>query len=179
VRDAIIELTEKLSELGMSQEEIFELLERFLFQETSKYLKTYEEAAAVQRKMNTKIEHVALYVNDLETARNFFIKYLEGESNDGYHNPKTGFRSYFISFNDGSRLEIMNKPDMVDDPKDLNRTGYVHIAFSAGSKERVDELTQILRDDGYEVLSGPRTTGDGYYESCIVAIEGNQIEITV
>ena len=126
-----------------------------------------------------RIEHIAMYVNDLEQAREFFIKYLDGKSNDGYHNVKTGFRSYFISFDDGARLEIMNKPDLDDKEKSLNRTGLIHIAFSVGSKERVDELTRLLRDDGYSVVSGPRTTGDGYYESCIVAIEGNQIEITI
>ena len=126
----------------------------------------------------SKIEHIAMYVNDLEAAREFFIKYLGGTSNDGYHNVKTDFRSYFISFSDGARLEIMNKPNMADDNKDLNRTGYAHIAFSLGSKEKVDELTAVLKNDGYQVVSGPRTTGDGYYESCIVVIEGNQIEIT-
>ncbi len=126
-----------------------------------------------------KIEHIAMYVNDMECARDFFIKYLSGKSDDGYQNTKTGFRSYFISFDDGARLEIMNKPNMVDADKNLNRTGLIHIAFSAGSRERVDELTQRLKTDGYEVVSGPRTTGDGYYESCVIAIEGNQIEITV
>lgn len=125
-----------------------------------------------------KIEHIALYVNDLEKARDFFVKYLDGTSNNGYHNPKTDFRSYFISFEDSARLELMNKPDMADDEKKLNRTGYAHIAFSVGSKEKVDSLTARLKSDGYEVVSGPRTTGDGYYESCIVAIEGNQIEVT-
>ena len=124
------------------------------------------------------IEHIALYVNDLEAARDFFITYLGGKSNDGYHNPKTDFRSYFITFDDGARLELMTKPGMMDQEKPLNRTGFVHVAFSVGSKERVDELTEELRTAGYEVVSGPRTTGDGYYESCIVAIEGNQIEIT-
>ena len=126
-----------------------------------------------------KIEHIAMYVNDLETARDFFVKYFNGRSNDGYHNKTTDFRSYFISFDDGARLEIMNKPQMEEPEKTLNRTGYVHIAFSVGSKERVDELTQRLQRDGFAVVSGPRTTGDGYYESCVVVIEGNQIEITV
>ena len=126
-----------------------------------------------------KIEHIALYVNDLESARSFFMKYLGAKSNDGYHNPKTNFRSYFLSFDDGARLEIMNKPEMPDFPKEFSRTGYAHVAFSVGSKEKVDTLTEMLKTDGYEVVSGPRTTGDGYYESCIVAIEGNQIEITV
>ena len=68
---------------------------------------------------------------------------------------------------------------MTDISKDLARTGYIHIAFSVGSKERVDSLTAQLQTDGYEVVSGPRTTGDGYYESCVVGIEGNQIEITI
>ena len=125
-----------------------------------------------------KIEHVAMYVNNLEAARDFFLKYLGGKSNDGYHNVNTDFRSFFISFDDGARLELMNKPGLVDAKKQLTRTGYIHIAFSVGSKEKVDELTDHLKNDGFEVVSGPRTTGDGYYESCIVAIEGNQIEIT-
>ena len=126
-----------------------------------------------------RIEHVALYVKDLEAAREFFTTYLEGEVNDGYYNPKTGFRSYFIRFGDGARLELMNKPDMTDLEKSLARTGYAHLAFSVGSEARVDQLTERLRAAGYPVLSGPRTTGDGYYESCILAFEGNQIEITV
>lgn len=126
-----------------------------------------------------KIEHIALYVNDLKAARDFFVAFLGGTSNDGYHNKTTDFRSYFISFDDGARLELMNKPGMTDDEKGLARTGYIHVAFSVGSKERVDSLTQELHRAGYEVVSGPRNTGDGYYESCVVVIEGNQIELTV
>ena len=125
-----------------------------------------------------KIEHIALYVNDLEAAKDFFVTYLGGKSNEGYHNKTTDFRSYFISFDDGARLELMNKPEMTDDAKALDRTGYIHVAFSVGSKQKVDELTARLKAEGYEVVSGPRTTGDGYYESCVVAVEGNQIEIT-
>ena len=126
-----------------------------------------------------KIEHIALYVNDLESARAFFVKYFEAISNDGYHNPKTDFRSYFLTFADGSRLELMTKPDLTDSGDLLNRFGYAHIAFSVGSKEKVVALTEQLKADGYSVLSGPRTTGDGYYESCILGFEGNLIEITV
>ncbi len=126
-----------------------------------------------------KIEHIAMYVNDLERTKDFFVKYLDAVANDGYHNPNTDFRSYFLSFEDGARLEIMNKPQMDDLEKPLNRTGYAHIAFRVGSKEKVDALTKLLKQDGYDVISGPRTTGDGYYESCIIAIEQNQIEITV
>ena len=126
-----------------------------------------------------KIEHAAIYFNDLEGAREFFIKYFGAKSNALYHNPRTNFKSYFLSFDDGARLEIMNKPEMDDAQKTLNRTGFIHLAFSVGSKEKVDALTLQLQNDGYEVISGPRTTGDGYYESCVVAFEDNQIEITV
>ena len=126
-----------------------------------------------------KIEHIAMYINDLEKARSFFMQYLGARSNEGDHNPRTDFRSYFLSFDDGARLEIMNKPGMKDEEKAQARTGYIHIAFSLGNKERVDALTKKLREDGYEVISGPRTTGDGYYESCMIGIEGNQIELTV
>ena len=117
-------------------------------------------------------------MRDLEKARDFFCKYLNGISNNGYHNSRTGFRSYFISFEDGARLELMNAPDMMDSPKEEKQTGYSHIAFSAGSKKAVDELTEKLSKDGFKIISGPRTTGDGYYESCIVGIEDNIIEIT-
>ena len=126
-----------------------------------------------------KIEHIAMFVNDLEKARDFFIKYLGATSNDGYHNKDTGFRSYFLSFDDGARIEIMNKPGVSDVDKNLERTGYSHIAFSVGSSQEVDRLTKQLSMDGFKIISGPRTTGDGYYESCIVAIEDNRIEITI
>ena len=126
-----------------------------------------------------RIEHIAMYVNDLEGARDFFIRYFGAVSNEGYHNKTTGFRSYFLSFDDGARLEIMKKCEMEDGEKTLNRTGFVHLAFSLGSVEAVDALTARMKQDGYRILSGPRTTGDGYYESCILGIEGNQIEITV
>lgn len=126
-----------------------------------------------------RIEHIAMYVNDLESAKDFFEKYFHGASNAGYHNIRTDFRSYFLTFEDGARLELMNKPDMTDCEKTLARTGYIHLAFSVGSKEKVDELTAQLKADGYEVISGPRTTGDGYYESCVIGLEGNQIEITI
>lgn len=126
-----------------------------------------------------KIEHVAMYVNDLEKAKEFFIKYFDAKCNDIYHNKKTDFKSYFLSFENNSRLEIMTKPNMVDGNKDLTRTGFIHLAFSVGSKEKVNILTERLKNDGYEIISGPRTTGDGYYESCVLGIEGNQIEITI
>lgn len=126
-----------------------------------------------------EIDHIAMYVNNLEKAKDFFVTYFGAMSNEGYHNPKTDFRSYFLSFNSGARIEIMQKPQMENIPKSLVQTGYIHIAFHTGSKENVDALTHRLKVDGYEVVSGPRTTGDGYYESCIVGIEGNQIELTI
>ena len=120
-----------------------------------------------------------MVIYSLLTRLRHACKYFDGKANSGYNNRITGFRSYFISFDDGSRLEIMNKPEMNLQEKMINRTGYAHIAFSVGSKEKVDCLTESLRNTGYEIISGPRTTGDGYYESCILDIEGNQIEITV
>lgn len=124
-----------------------------------------------------KIEHAAMYVEDLESAKEFFIKYFDAKANQKYHNTKTDFQSYFLTFEDGARLEIMHK-DGLEKINHLNRMGFTHIAFSVGSREKVDELTERIKSDGYQVVSGPRTTGDGYYESCILDMEGNQIEIT-
>lgn len=125
-----------------------------------------------------RIEHIAMYVNELEAAKDFFVKYFQAEANEGYYNKTTGFRSYFLRFADGARLELMQKPVMEDEKKTLTRTGYIHLAFQLGSKAAVDALTERMKKDGYSVLSGPRVTGDGYYESCILGIEGNQIELT-
>ena len=125
-----------------------------------------------------KIDHIALYVNDLEAMKDFFTTFFEAKANAGYHNSKTGLKTYFLTFEDGARLEIMSRPNMVDSKKELLQTGYVHLAFSVGSKQKVDLLTKKLGDSGYEVLSGPRITGDRYYESCVMGPERNQIEIT-
>lgn len=126
-----------------------------------------------------RIDHAAMYVKDLEGAKRFFTTYFNATANEGYHNKTTDFRSYFLTFDGASRLELMNRPDMTDIQKDAVRTGLIHLAFSVGSKEEVNTLTRRLEQDGYQVMSGPRTTGDGYYESCIVGFEGNIIEITV
>ena len=126
-----------------------------------------------------KIEHIAMYVSDLEGAKDFFIRYFDAVSNEGYHNKTTNFRSYFLTFRDGARLEIMNKPGLNDEKKSSSRTGYIHLAFSTGSKAAVDALTARLHADGYPVLSGPRIAGDGYYESCVEGFESNLDEITV
>ena len=125
-----------------------------------------------------KIEHAALYVFDPEGARDFFVRFFGGKANAGYHNETTNFRSYFLSFDGGARLEIMTRPGLrASDPGAL-RTGYAHLAFSTGSRAQVDALTERLRQAGYPVLSGPRVTGDGYYESCVAGFEGHPIEIT-
>ena len=126
-----------------------------------------------------KIEHIAMYVQDLEKTRDFFVKYFAAKSNAMYHNPNTDFKSYFLSFDDGARLEIMQKSGVEAQTENQMRTGFIHMAISVGSKEQVDKLTETLKQDGYMVTSGPRTTGDRYYESCVVAVEGNLIEITV
>lgn len=131
-----------------------------------------------QTKTSMKLDHIALYVKDLENTRKFFIDHFGAVSNDMYHNPKTGLKTYFLSFGDGARLEIMSRPDTVDDEKKHLRTGFIHLAFSAGGKSQVDSLTKRLHDAGYAVVSGPRTTGDGCYESCIEGPEGNLIEIS-
>ena len=125
-----------------------------------------------------KIDHIAIYVFDLEAAKHFFIEYFGATANELYHNPHTGLKSYFLSFSDGARLELMQRPDVVVSQFEPMRQGYIHIAFSVGSKDNVNTLTKRLDADGYKVLSGPRTTGDGYYESCIQGFENNLIEIT-
>jgi lactoylglutathione lyase len=125
-----------------------------------------------------RIEHVAMYVENLESAKQFFVTFFQAKPGEMYHNPVTGLRTYFLAFEGGARLEIMNRPDM-EQANGLKRTGLIHLAFSVGSKTRVDALTEELKEAGYTILSGPRTTGDGYYESCVLGFEDNQIEITV
>ncbi|MEK5014748.1 MULTISPECIES: VOC family protein [Bacillus] len=125
-----------------------------------------------------RIEHVAIWVNDLEGMRDFYKQYFNGEANVLYHNPKKKFESYFITFEGGARLELMSQVG-IDDVIKKQTVGYAHMAFSVGSKEKVDQLTDRLREAGYPLLNGPRTTGDGYYESVVSDPEGNQIEITI
>ena len=126
-----------------------------------------------------RIDHTALFCRDLEQMRQFFIDYFDARSNEQYHNPRTGLRTYILSFTEGStRLELMQRPDVQDADPSQPAIGYVHLSFAIGSKKGVDLLTRRLAADGYTVTSGPRTTGDGYYESCILGPEGIQIELT-
>ncbi len=126
------------------------------------------------------IEHIALNVRDLEGAKLFFCKYFGGMANEGYHNPKTGLHSYFITFGQGPRLEIMNwGDDMPHGNKDRHADGYQHISMSVGSREKVDEMTALLVADGYSCVNGPRYTGDGAYESVVLLPGGEEIELTV
>lgn len=124
-----------------------------------------------------KINHIALYTNNLERMKVFYETYFNAKSNQGYHNSTTGLRTYFLSFENDTRLEIMTRPNLEEKPLSLQQNGYIHLAFSVGSKEKVDGLTATLEKDGYQVISRPRTTGDGYYECCVLDPDGNQIEI--
>jgi Lactoylglutathione lyase and related lyases len=124
-----------------------------------------------------RINHIALYTNELERLRFFYEKYFYATSNKMYHNEKTGLKTYFLSFEDHTRLEIMTRPNLENKHSQPYQTGYIHLAFSVGNKEMVDQLTSKLNSDGYNVISQPRTTGDGYYESCVLDPDGNQIEI--
>lgn len=126
-----------------------------------------------------KIEHIAIWVKDLEGSRAFYQKYFGATSNEKYHNPVKNFESYFLSFDNGCRIEIMNRPDIrkSENSYQFQQLGIIHLAFSTGSKENVNELTETLRKDGYTVAGEPRTTGDGYYESVILDPENNIIEI--
>ena len=119
-----------------------------------------------------KIDHIALYTDDLERARAFYEHYFAATANDRYHNVKTGLQTY-------TRLELMTRPQLTDSSERALRTGFIHLAFSVGSREAVDRLTETLVAAGYPCLSGPRTTGDGYYESVVTDPDGNLLEITV
>lgn len=127
-----------------------------------------------------KIEHLAIWTQDLEKMKAFYLEFFELEANEKYHNPKKNFSSYFLSFPYGARIELMHQPEFAEFLQDQGKgIGLAHFAISVGSKEKVDELTELLRSRKYTIQGEPRTTGDGYYESVILDPEGNQIEITV
>lgn len=125
-----------------------------------------------------KIEHIAIYVEDIELVRDFYVKYFNLSYGEKYVNPKRNFTSYFLSFGeDKTRIELMHIPDMGSPVSRGNLKGLAHIAYSVGGKDKVNELTERLRKDGYPIASEPRTTGDGYYESAVLDPEGNYVEI--
>jgi lactoylglutathione lyase len=127
-----------------------------------------------------RIEHIAIWTFDLERLRAFYVKYFNAVGGEKYVNAKKGFHSYFLSFDDGARLEIMQMPGTVPaDLKEHQRAGLTHLAISAGNQTAVDSLTETVRNDGYNVIGEPRWTGDGYYESVILDPDGNRIEITI
>nr|WP_315028686.1 VOC family protein [uncultured Chryseobacterium sp.] len=132
--------------------------------------------------MAIKVDHYAIWCNDLERMKKFYLHYFRMESNEKYVNPIKKYESYFLNFKDDSsvRIELMKRPDIVEN-KNIRGflMGYAHIAFSVGSKESVDLLTEKLRQDGYKIVSETRVTGDGYYESVIEDPEGNWIEVTI
>ncbi len=129
------------------------------------------------------IEHVAIWTRDLETLKAFYEMYFEAQAGPKYHNSARAFESYFLTFPAGGRLELMRLPLLRDASGAVGDAlpciGYAHIAFAVGSVEGVDELTAQLAVAGYQVVSGPRRTGDGYYESCVLDPDGNRVEITV
>lgn len=129
-----------------------------------------------------KVEHVAMWTTNIEKLKKFYTKYFNGKSGDKYINEKKHFESYFIEFDNGARLEIMSNEKIKSRAGEIDETqefiGLAHIAFSVGSKKKVDELTNLLKNEEYKVVSEPRHTGDGYYESCILDPDGNRVEIT-
>jgi lactoylglutathione lyase len=127
-----------------------------------------------------RIEHVALWTNNLEQARDFYVQWFGGASGEKYVNQQTHFQSFFITFEGGARLEILSKPDLPASPTQADpRSGYAHISFSVGSREAVDALTERMRQHHIRVVGEPRLTGDGYYESCVLDPDNNRIEITI
>jgi lactoylglutathione lyase len=127
-----------------------------------------------------KIEHIAIWVCDLEQVRDFYIKYFGMKCSKKYFNSKKNFSSYFLSFEqESTRIEIMNNSGMTEfKEKNSSIFGLAHFSISVGGKQKVNELTEILRNDGFKVIGEPRTTGDGYYESIVEDCEGNLIELT-
>ncbi len=124
------------------------------------------------------IEHVAIWARDLERLRDFYAALLGGESGKLYTNSSTGFRSYFVSFGTGARLELMTRPlDKQTDDSGDRAFGYAHVAFRAGSRDAVDRLVGQAEALGGSILGRPRVTGDGYYEGVVADPEGNRVEL--
>lgn len=123
------------------------------------------------------IAHIGIWTTDIEAMKDFYTHYFDGKSNKKYTNPTTTFESYFISFEQGTQLELMYKPSVSTPLTTAEYIGIAHIGFKLGSPEAVLVLTNRLRMDGYQVMGEPRTTGDGYFESVVLDPEGNHIEL--
>ncbi len=130
--------------------------------------------------MKASIDHIALWTTDLERSKQFYAKYFGAHAGREYANPSKGFRSIFLGFEGGARIEVMqtSKLSPVVLEPGAERMGLTHIAISVGSVEQVDELTRRLNEDGFAIVEGPRRTGDGYYESVALDPDGNRVEIT-
>lgn len=127
-----------------------------------------------------RIEHIALWTENLERFKQFYVTYFGAIAGDNYVNPAKGFKSCFLRFAEGARIEVMTTTTLspVALEPGVQRMGLTHLAIAVGSDLRVDELTSRLRADGFSILDGPRRTGDGYYESVVLDPDGNRIEIT-
>ena len=127
-----------------------------------------------------QIEHLAIWVRDLEGMRDFYLKYFDTTSGEKYVNPAKQFTAYFIRFGENkTRLELMTRPDIgsTEGKRGFNM-GLAHFTISVGGKGQVNVLTERLRKDNYTIFGEPRTTGDGYYESVVLDPEGNILEIS-
>lgn len=128
-----------------------------------------------------KIDHIAIWAWDLEKLKGFYVKYFGMTCGEKYVNPTKQYSSYFLSFEGAeTRIEIMHRPDIVESTEKQSVTmGITHFSIALESKDEVDNLTERLRSDGFNIVGEPRTTGDGYYESVVEDCEGNWVEITV
>lgn len=125
------------------------------------------------------IEHIGLWVRDLAAMADFYCAHFGGKAGELYVADHDQFRSLFIEFSCGARLELMTREGLQKGDDAGLRYGWAHLTFSVGTKEKVNGLTAELAAAGCEVMSGPRITGDGYYESMIRDPEGNLLEITL
>ena len=128
-----------------------------------------------------KIEHLAIWTNQLEALKDFYMKYFEGVAGPKYHNKKKHFQSYFLTFGSGARLEIMTAPGIPDNQNDTissQHLGIIHFAFEVATMQEVDDKAKELGDAGFRILDGPRTTGDGYYEFATLDPDNNRLEVT-
>ena len=124
-----------------------------------------------------EITHIGIWASDLDAMKAFYTHYFKGVSNDKYTNSIKKFESYFITFESGAKLELMRKESISKAKNKEEEVGIAHIAFSLGSKDEVLLLTEQLRSAGIKIVSEPRTTGDGYFESVVLDVEGNRIEL--